>query len=152
MYRTISILIFITVFYIETYSQYSVALLKFTYPVCSLLNENLINETDDVKIFTIQNQEEFDMYFKLLDSHKINFDKNIVIAGFVGKNNFNKYININGATYHSEKSKLFIKYDINIKPVGTCGKYCVLVIPKVEYKKILILNNKKYARKADSWD
>ena len=45
------------------------------------------------------------------------------------------------------------KYDIKDKSVGTCGKYCVLIVPKVEYKKILFLKGEKYARKStpDFW-
>jgi hypothetical protein len=143
----------ISMFCFDSFSQNSTANLKFTYPVCSLLNEHFITETNDIKTFVINDQMEFDKYFKVLDNHKINFENNVVLVGFVGKDNFSKNINLNGATYNTKKSVLYIKYDIKDKSVGTCGKYCVLIVPKVEYKKILFLKGKKYARKStpDFW-
>ncbi len=108
---------------------------KANYPDCSLINESFITEKEDVNAFVIKSQEEFDRYFKFNNSYKINFENSMVLVGFVGKNNSNKNININGATYNTRKAILYVKRDLRDKPIGTCGKYCVVVIQKRNIKK-----------------
>ncbi|HNY55101.1 MAG TPA: hypothetical protein PKI86_05715 [Chitinophagales bacterium] len=131
---------------VNCFSQNSTVNPKLNYPDCSLINESFITEKEDVNAFVIKSQEEFDRYFKFNNSYKINFENSMVLVGFVGKNNSNKNININGATYNTRKAILYVKRDLRDKPIGTCGKYCVVVIQKMEYKKILFLNSKKYNR------
>lgn len=139
-------LILVNILTINCFSQNATVSPKLNYPECTLINESVLTESKGVKNFVISSQEEFNKYFKLTSSNTINFENNIVLVGFVGQDNSNKYISINGATLKVKRSILYIKSSITKKPSGTCGKYCVVVMKKIDYKKILFLNGKKYNR------
>lgn len=138
--------ILVNILTINCFSQNSTVTLKLNYPECTLINQTVLTETKGVKNFVVTSQEEFDKYFKLTSSNTINFENNIVLVGFVGQDNSDKYVSINGATLKVKRSILYIKSSITKKPNGTCGKYCVVVIKKIDYKKILFLNGRKYNR------
>lgn len=138
--------ILMTIWFVNSFSQNATVNVKLNYPECTLINESVITETKEVKNFVISTQEEFDKYFKLKDNYTINFENSMVLVGFVGQDNSNKNISMNGATLKVKRSILYIKSNITEKPNGTCGKYCVVVIKKIDYKKILFLNGKKYNR------
>lgn len=135
-----------TIWFVNSFSQNATVNVKLNYPECTLNNESLITETKGVKNFVISTQEEFDKYFKLSNNYTINFENSMVLVGFVGQDNSTKNISMNGATLKVKRSILYIKSNITEKPNGTCGKYCVVVIKKIDYKKILFLNGKKYNR------
>lgn len=138
--------ILMTIWFVNSFSQNATVNVKLNYPECTLNNESLITETKGVKNFVISTQEEFDKYFKLSNNYTINFENSMVLVGFVGQDNSTKNISMNGVTLKVKRSILYIKSNITEKPNGTCGKYCVVVIKKIDYKKILFLNGKKYNR------
>lgn len=140
------LIVFITMICFNSFSKRSTAKLKFTYPACTLINESFIKDTNTVKTFVIKSQEEFDACFKITDSHKINFENNMVLVGIVGKDNSGKYMNINGATYDTKNSTLYVNHELLDSPNGTCGKYCVVIVNKIDYKRVLFLNHKDYKK------
>ena len=146
MKKIILSVVLISMFFFNAVSQNSTISLKLIYPECSIKNESFIKESKGVKSIVIKSQEEFDKYFKITDDYKINFENSMALVGFVGEENYSKYININGTTYNARKSILYIKQDLKEKPAGTCGKYCVVFVKKMEYKKVYFLNGKKYNR------
>lgn len=119
--------------------------MKLRYPKCELANADVVKNTKGIKVFEITTKEEFDKYFILPDSGKINFETNMVLAAIVGEDKEGKFVQIDAASYISSKARsLYVRYDVRDKEETNFYKFCVAVIQKPNYKKVSFLKGKFY--------
>lgn len=119
--------------------------LKIKYPKCELQSETIFNDVKKYKTFTIENEVDFAKYFKLQEGEKIDFEKNLVLAGLIGSGNEDKFIEINAATYDPKAKYLNVRFDIEDTKKEDNGKFCVAVVPKsFNFKKVVFLKGKMY--------
>lgn len=117
---------------------------KLRYPKCELVSPDEATQSKNVQTLVISSQEEFDKHFRITDGSTIDFSANIVLAAFVGSDKADKFIEINAAQFIPQGRSLNVRYDINNEVQGSCGKYCVVVIHKPDYKHINFLKGKLY--------
>ena len=127
-------------------------ILKVRYPAVELINKDVLKDMKDVKTFFITTQQEFDTYFKLTDASTIDFSTQIVLVAMVGGKEADNFISINAARYLPDGRYFWIRYDIEEKAKGTCGKYCVATVQKMEYRKIKFLKGSKYTNRDSIMD
>ena len=141
MYKFIFLLLLLSSFILHTNAQVTI---KLSYPACELINQGALTDIKKVKTFVITSQEEFDTYFKITDNSKIDFSNNIVLVGLVGGENADKFIGIDAAQFIPQGRSLNIRYDVLESAKGTCGKYCVAVVHKMDYKHANFLKGRLY--------
>lgn len=120
--------------------------MKLKFPKCEVVSESVFSDVNNFKTFVIKTQEEFDKYFKIMDGTTINFEKEMVLAGIIGKGkNEDKYIEINAATYIPNGKYLNVRYDFKDVKLEDNGKFAVTIVPKsFDYKKVAFLKGKLY--------
>ena len=120
--------------------------MKLKFPKCEVVSEAVFADVNNFKTFVIKTQEEFDKYFKITDGTTINFEKEMVLAGLIGKGkNEDKFIEINAATYIPNGKYLNVRYDFKDVKLEDNGKFAVTVVPKsFDYKKVAFLKGKLY--------
>jgi len=147
MYKIVFFIVTITVFNLKVNAQLT---LKLKYPKCDLINTSVLSESKDNQLFMIANQDEFDKLFTIKDDSKINFEKSVALVAILGNSNKGNYIYIDAASFIPEKRRLLVRWDYRndfFKEVNTdneSGEYCVVVVQKMNYKKVVFLKGKSY--------
>ena len=143
MKKTTVLLIFSIVFSSTSFSQ---IVMKLKFPKCEVTSDAVFADVNNFKTFVIKTQEEFDKYFKITDGTTINFEKNMVLAGLIGKGkNEDKFIEINAAAYDPKGKYLNVRYDFKEEKLEDNGKFALAVVPKsFDYKKVAFLKGKMY--------
>ncbi|HPN20050.1 MAG TPA: hypothetical protein PK546_10910 [Chitinophagales bacterium] len=127
------------------FSGFSQIRLTLKHPKCDVINQDVYTGIKKYKTFTIETEAEFAQYFKLAEGEKINFEKYMVLAGFVGEGNEDKFIEINAATYDTKAKYLNVRFDIEDKKMEDNDKFCVVAVPKsYNFKKVVFLKGKMY--------
>ncbi|HPA35738.1 MAG TPA: hypothetical protein PLA16_05195 [Chitinophagales bacterium] len=126
-------------------SSFAQIRMKLKYPKCEVVSQDVFAGIKKYKTMKIETAEDFAKYFKLAEGESINFEKNLVLAGFVGEGNEEKFIEINAATYDPKAKYLNVRFDIKDEKLEDNGKFCVAVVPKsYSYKKVAFLKGKLY--------
>ncbi len=119
--------------------------MKLRFPKCELANAEVSKNTKGVKTFEITTQEDFDKYFKISDGSKINFESSMVLAAIVGGDKADKFVQVDAASFISSKARsLYVRYDVRDKEETNFLKFCVAVVQKPNYKKVLFMKGKFY--------